>query len=290
MIKAVLLDLGEVVVGLDFPRAYRAATKLTDYTAEEIPKLISASGLARVYEHGQMSSETFYQKLSVALDLSGGFDEFRRIWENMFDPEPLISDLFLEGLARRTTLLLLSNTNELHFNSVRRRYPLLRHFHDSVSFLRGWVYEAGGGHLPRGHPKSGVPAQRMLLHRRQGRQCRSRPSTRYGRHGFFATRRRSRANCGREVWNGTSQTRLGRRISAKGTPVSAPGPNGPPKGCTQQLFSASWSRQSGLRSVAQCPPAPPSRRASSSRNVGCPSLNGWREAMVGMAFRKGSGA
>ena len=132
MIKAVLLDLGEVVVGLDFPRAYRAAAKLTHYTVEEIPKLISASGLASVYEHGRMSSQTFYQELSAALDLTVGFDEFRGIWENMFDPEPLISDAFLDGLARGTRLLLLSNTNELHFNSVRRRYPLLRHFRDFV--------------------------------------------------------------------------------------------------------------------------------------------------------------
>ena len=132
MIKAALLDLGEVVVALDFPRAYRAASKLTDFTVEEIPKVISASGLASIYEHGRISSETFYEKLSAALGLTVGFDEFRGIWENMFDPEPLISDSFLEGLARQTTLLLLSNTNELHFNSVRRRYPLLRHFHDSI--------------------------------------------------------------------------------------------------------------------------------------------------------------
>ncbi len=132
MIKAVLLDLGEVVVGLDFPRAYRAAAKLTRYSAEEIPKVISASGLASVYEHGRISSATFHQQLSAALDLRVGFDKFRGIWENMFDPEPLVSDSFLEGLARRTTLLLLSNTNELHFNSVRRRYPLLRHFDDCV--------------------------------------------------------------------------------------------------------------------------------------------------------------
>ncbi len=132
MIKAVLLDLGEVVVGLDFPRAYRAAAKLTDHTVEEIPAVISASGLASVYEHGRISSETFYEKLSAALGLSVDFSEFRGIWENMFDPEPLISDSFLEGLARQTTLLLVSNTNELHFNSVRQRYPLLQHFHDSI--------------------------------------------------------------------------------------------------------------------------------------------------------------
>ena len=93
MIKAALLDLGEVVVALDFPRAYRAASKLTDFTVEEIPKVISASGLASIYEHGRISSETFYEKLSAALGLTVGFDEFRGIWENMFDPEPLIFGL-----------------------------------------------------------------------------------------------------------------------------------------------------------------------------------------------------
>jgi putative hydrolase of the HAD superfamily len=38
----------------------------------------------------------------------------------------------LEGLTKRYRLVLLSNTNAIHFEMVRANYPLLRHFDDLV--------------------------------------------------------------------------------------------------------------------------------------------------------------
>jgi len=38
----------------------------------------------------------------------------------------------LEGLAARYRLVLLSNTNAIHFPSDPRELPLLRHFHDWI--------------------------------------------------------------------------------------------------------------------------------------------------------------
>jgi FMN phosphatase YigB (HAD superfamily) len=35
----------------------------------------------------------------------------------------------IEGLARRYRLVMVSNTNAIHFEMVERRYPVLRHFH-----------------------------------------------------------------------------------------------------------------------------------------------------------------
>ena len=42
-------------------------------------------------------------------------------------PEPII-----QGLAARYRLVLLSNTNAIHFDMIRRSYPVLRHFHDLI--------------------------------------------------------------------------------------------------------------------------------------------------------------
>jgi putative hydrolase of the HAD superfamily len=50
----------------------------------------------------------------------------------MLAPEPIIPDSMLEGLARGRRLLLLSNTNIIHFAMIRERYSLLRHFHDMI--------------------------------------------------------------------------------------------------------------------------------------------------------------
>lgn len=136
MTRAVILDLGNVIVGLDFPRAYRAAASLTGHSAGEIPELIRAANLARPYERGELTSEEFYLRFCRALDLKISYSEFVDLWSDMFQPEPILTDGLLRELAATTKLLMLSNTNEIHFEFIRGRYPLVRHFHDFVLSYR----------------------------------------------------------------------------------------------------------------------------------------------------------
>jgi len=42
----------------------------------------------------------------------------------------------LEGLAARYKLVLLSNTNAIHFEMIRENYALLRHFHERILSTR----------------------------------------------------------------------------------------------------------------------------------------------------------
>ncbi len=132
MIKAILLDLGGVIVELDFARAYRATAELTGLDVEEVPERIRRAGLAEPYEHGRISSEEFYRRLSAALGLRVSYKRFCEIWGDMFGAEPLLERSFLAALRKRYRLLLLSNTNELHFEWLRRRFPLLKEFDDYV--------------------------------------------------------------------------------------------------------------------------------------------------------------
>ena len=66
------------------------------------------------------------------LGLGIGYDKFCEIWSSIFLPETLIPESMLAGLRAHYRLLLLSNTNAIHFPMVRERYPLLRQFHDFV--------------------------------------------------------------------------------------------------------------------------------------------------------------
>jgi putative hydrolase of the HAD superfamily len=134
--RAVILDLGNVIVGLDFPRAYRAAASLTGHSAGEIPELIRAANLARPYERGELTSDEFYRRFCRALDLKISYPEFVELWSDMFQPEPILTDGLLRELAATTKLLMLSNTNEIHFEFIRGRSPLVRHFHDFVLSYR----------------------------------------------------------------------------------------------------------------------------------------------------------
>ena len=132
MIKTVIFDLGGVIVPLDFPRGYAAIEALSAYPAEEVPKRIGETGLVERLEKGQVEPEEFHRRICEALGMRVSFDEFRNLWSAIFPPHTLIPESLLESLRGRYGLLLLSNTNAIHFPFVEERYPLLRHFDDFV--------------------------------------------------------------------------------------------------------------------------------------------------------------
>jgi putative hydrolase of the HAD superfamily len=133
MTKAILLDLGNVIVGLDFDRGYRAAASLCEFSVEEIPNRIRDAALSVPYELGEISSEEFHRRFCDALRMREvSFADFSRLWGDMFQPETLLSEELLRGLRSRYRLVLLSNTNDLHFRWIREHYPLLEHFHEYV--------------------------------------------------------------------------------------------------------------------------------------------------------------
>ena len=131
MYKAIIFDLGKVLIYFDFKRGYQALEGLCPYAAVEIPKRIAATDLVDRFETGLVEPEQFFEELSRILGLNLQYDRFCQIWSSIFG-RPLVPENMLEGLAARYRLVLLSNTNAIHFAMVRQAYPLLRHFHELV--------------------------------------------------------------------------------------------------------------------------------------------------------------
>ena len=102
--------------------------ELCPYAAEEIPKRIGSTDLVRRFESGQIRPAEFVQELCGILNLKMEYDHFCEIWSSIFLPETLIPESLLAGIRRRYRLLLLSNTNAIHFQMIRDNYPLMRHF------------------------------------------------------------------------------------------------------------------------------------------------------------------
>ena len=132
MIKTVIFDLGKVLIPFDFSRGYRAMEKLCDYPAAEIPKRIAATDLVHRFETGLIEPRDFVEQLSRMLELRVTYEEFCGIWSSVFLPDTLVPESLLAGIGRRHRLLVLSNTNAIHFAMVREAYPILRHFDDFV--------------------------------------------------------------------------------------------------------------------------------------------------------------
>ena len=166
MHKAILFDLGRVLIHFDFRRGYRALEGLCPYAAEEIPRRLAGTGLVERFETGLVEPRDFVDQICQTLDMKVDYDQFRVIWSSIFT-EVLIPESMLEGLKRRYRLVLVSNTNALHFEMIRRDLrspvaPLRR----SGAVVRSPRHEAAAGNIPGGGGTRGMPARGVLLYGR----------------------------------------------------------------------------------------------------------------------------
>jgi putative hydrolase of the HAD superfamily len=83
------------------------------------------------FETGLIEPRDFVAEMSAVLDLKIDYDRFCRVWSSIFTGT-LVPENLLAGLAARYRLMLLSNTNAIHFEGLRASHPMLRHFHDLV--------------------------------------------------------------------------------------------------------------------------------------------------------------
>jgi len=132
MIKTIIFDLGGVIVPLDFPKGYAALAKICPYDADEVKRRIQATNLADQLEMGRVTPEEFARAIGRAIGIEASCEEFRGLWSEIFLPGTLIPESLVEQLHSNYRLLLLSNTNAVHFPYIQQHYPLLRHMDELI--------------------------------------------------------------------------------------------------------------------------------------------------------------
>ena len=128
MIETIIFDMGKVLIPFDFSRGYQALAPHSPFTAEEIPKEIGKTDLVLRLESGQIEPLPFFEEFTSILKTSISYEEFCNIWSCIFLPDTLIPEDFIATLRKRYRLLVLSNTNAIHFEMVSVNYPILNHF------------------------------------------------------------------------------------------------------------------------------------------------------------------
>ena len=128
MIKTIIFDLGGVIVPFEFSRAYRGMEKLFGVPVDVIRTRFSTSDLPVRLETGCIEAHSFVDEVNAMLGARVEHGQFCELWNSIFLPETLIPESLLEAIKNRYRLLLLSNTNSIHFDMIRATYPLVRHF------------------------------------------------------------------------------------------------------------------------------------------------------------------
>ena len=128
VIRAILLDLGKVIVPFDFLIGYRALESRCGVSPDEIRARIRKTGLVPQLETGLIEPQHFVDRLCSEIGVALSYPDFCEIWSSIFARQTLIPDSFLKQLHVNHKLVLVSNTNAIHFEMIRENYPLLRHF------------------------------------------------------------------------------------------------------------------------------------------------------------------
>jgi len=127
-IRAVIFDIGRVLVRVDLSRAMAGLSQAIPLSPEELWKALQNDPRWMDWQEGRISPRDWHLHITKRLGGSLSFEEFRQAWNRALDPEPMQSEEFLGGLAKKYRLAVLSNTDPLHMEQEESRYPFFRHF------------------------------------------------------------------------------------------------------------------------------------------------------------------
>ena len=126
--KAVVFDLGKVLVDFDYGIAARRFAARGTMTLPEIAHYINQSPLFLRYETGAITTQQFYDEIRRVTGFRGNLTEFDRCFADIFVPiEPMVQ---LQAALRQQGLpaYIFSNTNELAAEHIRRSFPFYGNF------------------------------------------------------------------------------------------------------------------------------------------------------------------
>lgn len=139
--KAIIFDLGNVLIDFDHTIAARKISSLTTKTSKEIFNLFFDSELTGLFEEGKISPQDFHAEVKKMLSLELDYTDFLPIWNEIFFFTP--KNRFVYNLAKTLKshykIALLSNINILHFEYLKNNFPVFDAFdHIIASFEVGF--------------------------------------------------------------------------------------------------------------------------------------------------------
>jgi len=127
-IKALLFDLGKVVLDFNFDLGMERLVGKCGLPSEDFKKVVFDKNWIRPYERGEISTADYHRYLCEAGQLRMELADFHESWSAVFLPDLLIPEALLADLRQRYPLILVSNTNESHVDYIERNYGIFQYF------------------------------------------------------------------------------------------------------------------------------------------------------------------
>jgi len=132
MIKAVISDLGKVIIFFDNHIFFKKIEKHSSLSVDEMAdRMTENSAIIRKFDTGMLDPEEFYGQAVELLQVRISREDFFEIYNDIFTLNSPVLEI-IKKLKFLYRLILLSNTDEMRFGFIKTRFPEVLIFDDYV--------------------------------------------------------------------------------------------------------------------------------------------------------------
>lgn len=121
--KALLFDLGGVLVDIDFARALRSWAAFSDLPFHELERRYQFDVPYERHERGEISAGEYFLHIAETLRLSATQEQVEIGWNSIFVGEMVTTRLLVERARRKLPCYAFTNTNASHMAEWSKLYP-----------------------------------------------------------------------------------------------------------------------------------------------------------------------
>ncbi|MHC4871672.1 MAG: HAD family hydrolase [Planctomycetota bacterium] len=125
-IKAVIFDLGKVLVDFDWNIAVQRISPHTSLNEDEIIPRVTETDFVKLYEEGVIDCDDFALEIIQLLNADISIEEFVSFWSDIFIRRPEMENLF-SRVKEKYPVAILSDTSPMHWNYISRNVPAIAH-------------------------------------------------------------------------------------------------------------------------------------------------------------------
>jgi glucose-1-phosphatase len=132
MIRAVISDLGQVILWFDNTVFYRRMTAYCPHSEGEIREIVHRSAeFIGLFDTGKIRPQEFYARAIKKLDARVSYEDFFAAYRDVFSLNRPALDV-LRKLGGEYRLILLSNTDVVRFAYIKSKFPEIFIFDEYV--------------------------------------------------------------------------------------------------------------------------------------------------------------
>jgi putative hydrolase of the HAD superfamily len=127
-VRAVIFDIGRVLIRIDVGRAMKGLASGTSLSPQELWSAIEQDPRWKDWQEGRISARNWHLHVKQRFGGPATFEQFTDAWNLALDPEPILSNKLFEKLSKSYRLGLLSNTDPIHVTHMESRYDFFSYF------------------------------------------------------------------------------------------------------------------------------------------------------------------